>query len=375
MDDTPQPMSNSLNSMKGSGQVMQDADEIDLFELWNGLVQERWFILASAIIVTLLAGAYAFWATPIYQSKAYFLPPSVEDVQEMNSLNLLTNKPFYKPDEVYEDFIKSLRSREVLKQAFNKYGLVTLYEKNLGQVDGAKEEALTNRAFEKFAESFKLQIPKVKSASQEVSAELALALPPEKTAQILNEIVGLAEHGTSEQYLRNIQAELQIRKQRISDQIASLRQIEKERRLDRVAQLQEAANIARSLDFAEPISMGPQVKFNGIANQGMPLYYLGYKLLEAELSALKSRQNDDPFIANLRGLQQQLSELENLKIDADKFGVVTIDQLAVPDAKPIKPKRALIIAVGAVLGLMLGVFVALIRRAVKNRRQGVVEVN
>ncbi len=38
-------------------------------------------------------------------------------------------------------------------------------------------------------------------------------------------------------------------------------------------------------------------------------------------------------------------------------------------SEPIKPKKSLILAVAGVLGLMLGVFIALIRRAVKNRRQ------
>jgi len=47
---------------------------------------------------------------------------------------------------------------------------------------------------------------------------------------------------------------------------------------------------------------------------------------------------------------------------------VTIDQAAIYGDK-IKPKKSLILAVAGVLGLMLGVFIALIRRAVKNRRQ------
>jgi chain length determinant protein (polysaccharide antigen chain regulator) len=37
--------------------------------------------------------------------------------------------------------------------------------------------------------------------------------------------------------------------------------------------------------------------------------------------------------------------------------------------KPVSPKKGLVLAVAGVLGLMLGVFIALIRRAVKNRRQ------
>ena len=36
--------------------------------------------------------------------------------------------------------------------------------------------------------------------------------------------------------------------------------------------------------------------------------------------------------------------------------------------KSVKPKKSLILAVAGVLGLMLGIFIALIRRAIKNRK-------
>ncbi|MEA3404304.1 MAG: GNVR domain-containing protein [Pseudomonadota bacterium] len=55
----------------------------------------------------------------------------------------------------------------------------------------------------------------------------------------------------------------------------------------------------------------------------------------------------------------------------NKFGVVTVDQPALPAVKPAKPKKALVLAVAGILGLMLGVFIAPIRRAVKNRQESI----
>jgi len=350
-----------------SGQSFEN-DEIDLFELWNGLVQEKWTIVLSFVAAVILAGLYAFTATPVYKSTAYFLPPTVEDVQEMNALNLLTDKPFYQPPEVYENFIEHLKSRDVSQAIFNRFNLVELYVQELEQVDESQKVAVLNRAFDEFSKSIGVNLPKKNASGNQVSVDLSLERSPQETADILNALIVLAQEKTAHQYFKDIQSEMSIRQQRLHDQVASLRKIEKERRLDRVVQLQEAANIARSLDLKEPMQIGPEVKYQGVANQGLPLYYLGYQLLEAELSALKSRENDDPFIGELRGLQQKLSELQELKLDINKFGVVTVDQFALPAAKPIKPKKALILAVGGVLGLMLGVFVALIRRAVKNRK-------
>lgn len=360
--------SNSTAAMPMQSTSSFENDEIDLFELWNGLVQEKWTIVVSFVAAVILAGLYAFTATPVYKSTAYFLPPTVEDVQEMNALNLLTNKSFYQPAEVYENFLEHLNSRDVSQAIFNRFNLVELYVEDLEQVDESQRVAVLNRAFDNFSKSIAVNLPKKNASGNQVSVDLSLERSPQETADILNALIALAQEKTAHQYFKDIQSEMSIRQQRLYDQITSLRKIEKERRLDRVVQLQEASNIARSLDLKEPMQIGPEVKYQGVANQGLPLYYLGYQLLEAELSALKSRENDDPFIGELRSLQQKLSELHELKLDINKFGVVTVDQFALPAAKPIKPKKALILAVGGVLGLMLGVFVALIRRAVKNRK-------
>ncbi|MDG6777390.1 Wzz/FepE/Etk N-terminal domain-containing protein [Thiomicrorhabdus sp. zzn3] len=346
-------------------------DEIDLFELWNGILQEKWTVIISFLAATLLALLYAFTATPVYKATAYFLPPSVEDVQEMNALNLVTGSDFYQPEEVYKNFIEHLRSRDVSQAIFNQFNLISLYQPDFEKKAKNEQDAIRNIAFETFSSDISVHTPKKNSTSNEVSIDLALKRSPQETADILNELVRLAQIKTAQQYLKDIQSELNIRKQRLHDRIASLRKIEKERRLDRIARLEEAANIARSLNLADPLSAGPQINVQGVANQGLPTYYLGYKLLEAELNALRKRENDDPFISQLRGLQQNLTELQELKLDVNKFAVVTVDQYAIPPASPAKPKKALIVAVGGVLGLMLGVFIALIRRAIKNHQNPV----
>jgi len=82
---------------------------------------------------------------------------------------------------------------------------------------------------------------------------------------------------------------------------------------------------------------------------------------------LENRTNSEAFIDKFRDWQETLLLLKSLKIEPEKFGVVQVDQAA-DFSEKVKPKKALILAVGGVLGLMLGVFIALIRRAVKNRK-------
>lgn len=55
----------------------------------------------------------------------------------------------------------------------------------------------------------------------------------------------------------------------------------------------------------------------------------------------------------------------------DKLNLVRIDQVAVEPANPIKPNKKLIVAIGIMLGGMLGVFVALIRSMIRKRKNAV----
>ncbi|MCY1539219.1 hypothetical protein D9M68_747970 [compost metagenome] len=76
---------------------------------------------------------------------------------------------------------------------------------------------------------------------------------------------------------------------------------------------------------------------------------------------LEQRKNDDPFIVELRGLENQMEFLNRVDVNPDNVSVYTLDSSAEIPQTPIKPKKAPILLLGLVLGGMLGVFVALIR--------------
>ena len=130
-----------------------------------------------------------------------------------------------------------------------------------------------------------------------------------------------------------------------------------------------------------------------VFNQQFPLYFMGVDALTAERSALakrrsddftsprvaqiqkelqllernrqievlKGRENQDLFLANLAKLRQEGARLKGIDLDLSALRLVSIDQTAETPLKPIKPKKFLIIALGIVLGGMLGIFAALLR--------------
>lgn len=196
----------------------------------------------------------------------------------------------------------------------------------------------------------------------------------------------------------------------LQDELRALRTQLKTRRENRIAQLGEAIRIADALGIRKPTTpsalgqdqrsaQGNTVRTE-VNNQQIPLYFMGTKALEAErktlqqrksddfteprigeilkelqllennrqIEVLKLRENEDLFLTDLAKLREEESRLRNLKVDFDTLQLVTIDQRAVEPSKPIKPKKALILALGLVLGGMLGVFIALVRGMVRVAR-------
>ena len=194
-----------------------------------------------------------------------------------------------------------------------------------------------------------------------------------------------------------------LKRAQLNDELSALRQQLRTRRNNRINQLDEAIAIATSLGIRKPTtpsSLGAsEVTGQGsvirteVNNQQIPLYFMGSDALEAERKALRarrsddftepriaqiarelkllehnrqievleSRENEDLFLKDLAGWREEAARLRSLQFDAGSLKLVAIDQRAVEPRQPIKPKKALIVALALVLGGMLGVFVALVR--------------
>ena len=100
-----------------------------------------------------------------------------------------------------------------------------------------------------------------------------------------------------------------------------------------------------------------------------PLYYRGFRALNAEIAILKNRKSDDPFIIGLRDLQENLALLRSIKIEDEGLHAVSIDQAAYPPKNRIKPNRRLIVSLGTVVGLFLGIFLVFFVSFVQKQKE------
>ena len=330
--------------------MYQQEDEIDLFELWGILWQQKKLIFMVTLLVVLIAVGYLMMTKPVYQAEIFFLPPLKQDVQTLNVQGMQKNTV----SSVYEHFLNNVQSRHLRQQFYDKYKLLGWYTK-----DKDVEELKKAKIFEEeFHDKLKIKLPK-KGDKSFVSLSFELN-DPIKSAEWLNKYVDELVAKTKQQLIQGLYAELKSKKTNISDIIESMRNMAKDRRLDRVVQLQEALEIAKVAGINNS-------QINQAANELNMEYMRGIKAISREIQILNSRKTDDPFIKGLNDLKQKYSYLESIKLDEDTIHPVRIDQRAVIPAKPIKPKKTLVIAVAIVLGGMIGVFSAFIRHAVKKR--------
>ena len=200
-----------------------------------------------------------------------------------------------------------------------------------------------------------------------------------------------------------------LERAKLKDELQALRLQLKTERESRIAQLSEAISIARSLGITRPTTPSAmsdagkgstQVMRTEITSQSIPLYFMGTQALEAERAALlkrtsddftdkristigkklqmlevnrqveqlAKRSNEDLFLKNIEPLRAEVVRLGNLNTDMSKLGIVSIDRKAQTPVSPSKPKKALIVGLGLILGCLLGLGIATVRFLVVSRR-------
>ena len=328
----------------------QPEDEIDLFELWSILWQQKILIVVITLLTMMIAVGYLINTRPVYKAEVFFLPPLQQDIQALNLQGMQENTVL----SVYEQFLNNVQSRQLRHQFYDKHNLLDWYTKGR-DVEALKKQMIFEK---KFYEKLKLNLSKTGDKSF-VSLSFELN-DPAKSAEWLNKYVDVVTSKTTQQLIQGPDVELKRKKINISNKIASKRKIARDRRLDRIVHLQEAFEIAQAADVVNS-------QVNQAANKLNMMYMRGTKAISREILILNTRKSDDPFIRGLNDLKQELDYLERVKIDEETIHPVRIDQRAVVPATPIKPKKTLVMTIAIVLGGMLGVFSAFIRHAIKKR--------
>ncbi|MDD1976837.1 LPS O-antigen chain length determinant protein WzzB [Pseudomonas tussilaginis] len=339
--------------MRNESERRSGDDEIDLFELLGVLWRQKLLIILTAAIVTGGAVAYALLATPIYEAKVVVQPPSQSNISQLNygrggdsGLAVLSVK------DVYDVYLRNLQSESLKREFFRKVYLPSLPE---NQRQGSQDEL-----YSRLNSTLTIAVASKNSPSRyHVMATLPDA---EKAAQWVVQYVQMAGDHAKREVIKDVRGDVMVKASNLEQQIAAARESTRKQREDQIVQLTEALKVAESIGLEKPPIISNNLSSElTAAMDGSLTYMRGSKALRAEIDNLRSRSSDDPFIDNLRVRQEVMAFYRTLEIDPGVIEVYRQDgAIELPD-KPVKPKRLMIVVLGGLVGLMLGLAMALIR--------------
>lgn len=409
-------------------------DEIDLMELFSELWRQRWMVVQVAGGIFLLALLYVFFGPKSYEVDAGVLPP---DVSAMAALSAPGVEPV-SPDSVYNVFVENLISPDVYLQVANQTdgGLKSYFYDDEGvsntdvlkdikdsiSIDLPKEPKnkllVDNAKLTRF--SFMAADPKISYAFVNNVVKAADAMT---VAKIRNDILAelnrdignkqkefaLKDQALNEEKESEIERLLEQDRKNISeidDQINSLKEKAQADRESRIVRLTESLGIAKKLGIKTPVNPSDYQKTALQANAKIDVassepsgYWLGTKILSAEIAALRSRKDDAAYVSELTDLRKKLkllatnervnmlksrknnlpfsedlrtlnSEIETLKVAVAKimkakFDVFKYTEKPIIPSRPVKPKKLLVLFLALVLGVIVGIAAALLRSAIQ----------
>ncbi len=335
-------------------------DEIDLFELIEAIWKEKFLIIAITAIFTLLAVAYALVATPVYQATTTFYQPSASSIQAYNLGRKEANLEEFNIPDIYSVFLTNLNSQQLRNEFFEEVYLPSLTPE--------QQLAPRDRLLTSLSQTIQIKQvdPKENKFKYQISVEREDA---EQAAQWANQYVQKAIVLTKQELAHDIQSELSTRKASIQLKIDSMLAKAQAERQDEIIRLKEALSIAKAIGLENPSLPAGKTTEEGANYVDRNLTYMrGSKALASQIEVLENRENDLAFVPELRDLTAQLNFLKNIILNDENTEVVKIDNVALTPETPIKPKKVQIVAIGIVLGGMLGGFAALVRIAIRQRK-------
>lgn len=337
--------------MRSERERLSGSDEIDLIELVQGVWRQKLWIGLVAVPVIALGFAYIKLVSPVYEAKLYIQPPSQNEIALLNygrgedtGLVLLNAK------DVYSIYLKALQSEAVRDKFFRTAFLpgLTLQE------SGSSRDAL----YAQFNSMLKVaQSGKDMPDRYVITANVE---DPRLAATWVSSYSEMAADRAKNELLSGVRSDTSVIADNLEQQIRASRASAARQRVDQIAQLKEALRVAKSIGLEKPPIISNTLSSEVSAGMNGSLAYMrGAKALEGEIANLEARSSDDPFIPDLREKQEKLNFLRSLKIDPSLVAMYQQDGAVSQPDQPIKPRKALIVALSTLLGVGLGIVVAL----------------
>lgn len=349
--------------------VQQHNDEISLIDLFRILVRRR-RLIAATIVTCLLAGvASIVLITPRYEVQVRVDRPYENEVALLNlGRTSATGLGSFNSEQVFGYFLRELLSGQAFEHFFHDLYLPSLSEK--------RRQAPEARLHEAARKMITIKAPNERQKNQRQLYSVTIAADdPDKAVQWMKRFLERAAADAKIKLIDDARAGLEVAIRNAQRDLAELRLTAQRKRLDRAQQLKEALVVAKAVGLSDPQVTAVRPPSSDQVSpfmDGSSLYARGAKSLSAELGVLERREDDDAFIAGLRDTESKLRLWEAvLESEVGRFDVYRLDAEIVTPVDPVKPRKALMLALALMLGAIAGVLLALIVETVSNSRSQV----
>lgn len=332
-------------------------DEIDLFELVATLWKKKGIIALVTFLTTALAAGYAFTAKEQWTSEAIVTLPSAatvsnlyagyrlldqgENVTSISDIQNTVFKRFLDDSASYDNLARYLAGTDYFK------------EHTAGKTEKERMQVL---------DSWIKQVS-IQPVDKNVADKIRIALPADNSSQaqkLLSQYLMRSSQQTVQQSYADLAQQIKAQQASLTDAMSASRTVAEVKRQTEIADIESALLIAEKAEISKPeISAGMELKPNN-------LFLLGRSALLAMLQGMKKQ----PLVMGDKYYEQQTSlfSLEKYKANSDKVSAFSYLKTAAEPVTKDKPKKALILVLGALLGGMLGVISAFIINAIQQRK-------
>ena len=368
----------------------QNNNEIDLIELIKALWNKKIWILLSAFFCTAIAGVYAFTAKEQWTSTAIIVAPRSTDLGHLLPIRAEYARIIGDGDfsagklsgSLYGQFKHFLLSNDLKRKFLEQSELLKNYTKNMTE---EQKHAYIENAVAKYLIVHEVD-PKKKDLTEldKIGLKVTFSAETPKDAQsVLTEYVSFVNKYILNQINQEFKQEFNLRldalkftKEQIEENLTEAKKVQ-------VENLTNALDIAKKAgikDFSRgnnnisvPEYMLGDARLNISDSKladGTYLFMLGEKYLQAQLDIAKN--NPVVYPTNYYSTERQLSKLTKLAPQLDSVeNVKAYYYLSSPDYPVVKdkPKKALILAIGFIIGMVLSTFVILLGSVIQTNKK------
>ena len=368
----------------------QNSNEIDLIKLIRTLWNKKLWILLCACFFTVIAGIYAFTAKEQWTSTAIIVAPRSTDLGHLlptraEYARIIGDGDFSTGElsnSLYGQFKHFLLSNDLKRKFLEQSEWLKNYTKNMTE---EQKHTYIENAVAKYLIVHEVD-PKKKDLTEldKIGLKVTFSAETPKDAQsVLTEYVSFVNKYILNQINQEFKLGFNLRldalkftKEQIEEDLTEAKKVQ-------VENLTNALDIAKKAgikDFSRgnnnisiPEYMLGDARLNISDSKladGTYLFMLGEKYLQAQLDIAKN--NPVVYPTNYYSTERQLSKLTKLAPQLDSVeNVKTYYYLSSPDYPVVKdkPKKALILAIGFIIGMVLSTLVILLGSVVQTNKK------